>query len=113
MLTIEKLREYGAKVDEGLMRCLNREDFYLMLVGKALEDNRLPLLEAQIGEKDLEGAFGTAHTLKGMYANLALEPLTKPISRMTELLRAGTDTDYSELLSEAKEQFGKLRAAAE
>ncbi len=112
MLTIEKLKAYGANVDEGLMRCMNKEDFYLMLVGKATEDDRLPLLEAQLAEKDYEGAFGTAHTLKGMYANLALTPLTEPVSRMTELLRSKTDTDYSALLTEAKEQFGKLKEAA-
>ena len=50
MLTIDKLREYGADVDEGLARCMNMEDFYIGLVKKALADNRLPLLEQQIGE---------------------------------------------------------------
>ena len=28
MLTIEKLKEYGANVEEGLARCLNNEAFY-------------------------------------------------------------------------------------
>ncbi len=45
MLTIEKLRAYGADVDEGLARCMNMEDFYIGLVRKALADNKLPLLE--------------------------------------------------------------------
>lgn len=108
MLTIDKLREYGADVDEGLARCMNMEDFYIGLVENALADNRLPLLEQQIGDSELDKAFETAHALKGMYANLSLTPLIKPVSEMTELLRSRTNTDYSPLLAEAKEQFEAL-----
>ena len=109
MLTLDKLKDYGANVDEALVRCMNKEDFYLMLVNKVLADTRLVQLEGQLGEKDLDAAFETAHALKGMYANLSLDPLTKPVSEMTELLRSRTDTDYSSLLSEAKQQFERLR----
>lgn len=108
MLTIEKMKAYGADVDEGLARCMNMEDFYIKLVEKVLADNRLPLLEEQIGGGKLEEAFETAHALKGMYANLSLTPLTKPVSEITELLRSRTDTDYSALLAEAKTQFDRL-----
>ena len=38
MLTIESLRGWGANVDEALVRCLNNESFYLMLVNKAMQD---------------------------------------------------------------------------
>ena len=31
MLTIEKLQNYGADVDEGLNRCMKNEAFYLRL----------------------------------------------------------------------------------
>ena len=108
MITIDKLRSYGADVDDGLVRCMNKEDFYLMLVGKALGDNRLEALENQINEKNYDAAFETAHALKGLYANLSLTPLTKPVVEITELLRSRTDTDYSALLAEAKAQYEKL-----
>ena len=109
MLTVDTLRAYGANVDEALVRCMNNADFYLMLVGKAIEDSRLSLLAQQITEeKDFAAAFETAHALKGMYANLSLTPLTKPVSEMTELLRSRTDTDYSVLLAEAAAQYEKL-----
>ncbi|MBQ7718645.1 MAG: Hpt domain-containing protein [Clostridia bacterium] len=110
MITIDKLREYGADVDDGLTRCMNREDFYIMLVGKALEDSKLTQLEQQLKEKNLDAAFETAHALKGMFTNLSLTPLATPIIEMTELLRSRTDTDYTNLLEEAKTQFEKLRA---
>ena len=48
MLTIADLREFGADVDEALVRCMNKEDFYLLLVGKALDDMKLSQLEEQI-----------------------------------------------------------------
>ncbi len=108
MLTLEKLRQFGANVDEGLMRCMNNEAFYLKLVEKVTADTRLAMLEKQLSEKDLDAAFETAHALKGMHANLALEPIAEPIGEMTELLRVRTDTDYSALLEKAKAQFEKL-----
>lgn len=110
MLTIEKLREYGANVDEGLARCMNKEDFYITLVNMVVNDPKLTQLENQLAENNLDAAFQTAHALKGMYANLSLTPLSKPINEMTELLRGKTDTDYTALLNEAKVQFEKLCA---
>ena len=108
MLTIDSLRAFGADVDAGLVRCLNKEDFYLMLVNKAREDRKLSELAEQLREKQLDAAFETAHALKGMYANLSLTPLTEPVSKMTELLRSRTDTDYSALMQEAEAQFERL-----
>ncbi|MBQ5330636.1 MAG: Hpt domain-containing protein [Oscillospiraceae bacterium] len=108
MLSTEKLEEFGADTRTGISRCMGNEDFYLMLVKKAVGDNRLPLLRKAIEENDLKGAFENAHALKGMYANLSLTPLLAPVSEMTELLRAGTRTDYFPLLEEAEKQFERL-----
>ncbi|WP_295092771.1 Hpt domain-containing protein [Ruminococcus sp.] len=110
MITIEKLRDFGADVDDGLARCLEREDFYIMLVRKTIEDKRISLLEQQLKKGELTGAFDTAHELKGMYSNLALTPLTKPVTEMTELLRSRTDTDYTDLVNELKNKFERLCA---
>ena len=110
MLTIDKLRSFGADVDDGIARCMNRPEFYLMLVGKVTEDKRLPQLEKQLADKDYAAAFETAHTLKGMYSNLSLTPLTQPVTEMTELLHSRQDTDYSALFQEIKTQFERLCA---
>ncbi len=108
MLTLDKLREFGADVDDALVRCMNKEDFYIMLVSKTVSDTKLYQLEQQINARELSAAFETAHALKGVYANLSLTPLTLPVSEMTELLRSRSDTDYSALMKEAKTQFRKL-----
>ena len=108
MISLDTLKNYGANVEEGLTRCMNNEDFYIMLVNKVLNDNKLDQLEQQINEKNLDAAFETAHALKGMYANLSLDPITKPVTEMTELLRSRSDVDYSALIAEAKAQFSAL-----
>lgn len=110
MLTLDALKEYGANVDEGLVRCMNNEGFYLKLVGMTLDDKNLTGLREALDAKDLDRAFECAHAVKGVAANLALTPLLEPVSEMTELLRSRTDTDYSELYKKAEKAFGDLKA---
>ncbi len=46
MLTIEKLRAWGADTEDGLRRCMNNEAFYLRLAEVlAARDSFLALLE--------------------------------------------------------------------
>lgn len=113
MLTIEKLKEFGADTEDGLRRCINMEDFYLELVKTVLEDTQLDQLESELSDGKLDRAFEISHALKGVYSNLSLTPLVDPIVKMTELLRAGTQTDYSPLMGEAKGAFERLKALSE
>ena len=100
MLTIEKLREWGANVDEALVRCLNNETFYLTLVNKAMNDSGFDKLKEACESGDLDQAFDAAHSLKGVTANLALTPILQPVVKITELLRARTAMDYKPLVEE-------------
>ena len=52
MLTIDKLKEFGANTDEGLMRCMNNAAFYLKFVNAAASDKKMELLEQQLSDKD-------------------------------------------------------------
>ena len=109
MITVKKLKELGCDTDKGLERCLGDEDFYLEFVPDALKKERYEKLEALIKNKDLDAAFEAAHGLKGILANLSLDPLTEPVSEMTELLRARTDTDYSGLLTKMWERYSLFK----
>ena len=108
MITVQTLREYGANVDEGLARCMGQESFYIGLVNSIIPDSKPQELKSQIEAGDLDKAFETAHALKGMYTNLSLTPIAEPIIELTELLRARTQTDYSELLEKFLTQKDKL-----
>ena len=108
MLSIEAMRGWGANVDEALVRCLNNENFYLMLVQKAVQDQNFDRLPEAVAAGDLDKAFDAAHALKGVTANLALTPILKPVQEITELLRGRTETDDAPLLSEIHSQRESL-----
>ena len=107
MLTVDSLKNFGANTAEGLVRCMNNEGFYLMLVKKVLSDNKVTQLEQQISKKDLDSAFETAHAMKGMFSNLSLDPIANPVAEITELLRQRKDVDYSNLVNEIKRRIVK------
>ena len=109
MLTLDKLKEFGADTSEGLARCMNNEDFYLKMVGMGIGDERFETIKDVLEKKDWDAAFEMAHALKGVLGNLALTPIYTPMSEMTELLRAKVaDADYMSYYKQVKEQRDRL-----
>ena len=109
-MKIEDLVAYGANVDEGLSRCLGKEDFYLRLVDTLRNDDGFDKLADTIAAKDYKTAFEIAHSLKGSLGNLAITPLYEPVCEITELLRSESDVDYSALLETVSTEAAKLKA---
>lgn len=110
MITIDNLAELGADVEDGVARCMGKEDFYLKLVNMVVADDGYERLKAALEAHDLDEAFERAHALKGTIANVSLTPLLEPISAMTEQLRNRSDVDYSGLVDKMFEELDKLRA---
>ena len=110
MLTIEKLRDWGANVDEAMERCLNNEGFYLRLADKAFQDPNFDRLKEALTSGDLDRGFEAAHALKGALANLALTPVLTRVQEITELLRSRTQMDYAPLLAGIEEEKARLFA---
>ncbi len=108
MLTIEKLKDYGADIDEALTRCMGKEDFYIMLCGMVKDDKNFEGLKTALAENDLKKGFEAAHALKGVVSNLALKPLLEPVVEITELLRSGTEMDYTELLDRIEKEKNRF-----
>ena len=108
MLSVEKLNEFGADTNEALERCMNNEQFYLMLVEKALKDDSLERLDLALKDGNLDAGFEIAHSLKGVLLNLSLTPLYEVTAEITELLRSRTQTDYSPYLEKAFSLKNKL-----
>ena len=52
MLTLDALKAYGAKTDEGLARCRNMEPFYLKIVGMVLADANFEALKQAMAAYD-------------------------------------------------------------
>lgn len=110
MITLENLKAWGADVGDGMARCMNNEGFYLRLVGMAMNETGFEELADALAKKDLKAAFEAAHKLKGVLANLALTPILKPTSELTELLRNETPGDYGAYLGEILKQRDILKA---
>ena len=112
-MTIDMLADYGANTAEGLQRCMNNESFFLRMVKMIPGDPNFEKLYDAIEAGDLSAAFEAAHALKGMTGNLALTPLYEPLCRITELLRARTETDYTALVALIQNNHKTLRNLCE
>ena len=113
MITIEKLKEFGADTDAGLARCANNEALYLRLVGIALRELSSNDLGEAVAAGDLDRAFEIAHKLKGGVSNLALTPIAEPVCKITELLRSKTPGDLEALCGEIARETARLAALME
>lgn len=113
MLSLESLKTYGANVEEGLGRCMNNEQFYLMLVKKAIAKDDTPELKTALETGNLDRAFEICHNIKGVAGNLALTPILVPVAEMTEYLRNRTVMDYTPYLAAVIEKTAELKALAE
>lgn len=109
MLTIDNLKALGANTDEGLARCLGKEDFYLRMVSMALADDGFERLRTAVESGNFKEGFERAHALKGVLSNVSLTSLAAPISEITEELRAQNEIDYSDLLDRIDEELKKYR----
>ena len=109
MLTIDNLRSAGANTDEGLARCLGKEEFYLRMVRMALADDSFEKLREAVQSGNLQEGFEKAHSLKGVLSNVALTSLAEPVIEITEELRAKNDIDYSDLLDRIDAELAKYR----
>ena len=107
-MNIERLRELGANVEEGMERCMDMEDFYMEMIELGLGDERFEALGGSLEKGDFEESFEHAHALKGVIGNLALTPLYETVCEITEHLRAKEQMDYKPLydkLISQRDQF--------
>ena len=108
MLTLEKLDEFGVDTKEGLTRCMNNQKFYFRMISMGLSNDSFEKLGKALEENNLEEAFEAAHALKGVLGNLALTPIYKPLSEMTEMLRAKKNADYTAMYEPIMEMRNQL-----
>ena len=113
MLTLEGLKALGVNTEEGLTRCMNNESFYLRLCGRGIEDANFERLETSRKAGSIRESFEAAHALKGVLGNLAITPVLKPVTELTEKLRnADAMPEYEACLREINEQRAKIVALA-
>ena len=75
-----ELEEMGMDVDTTVNRFMGNEGLYLKFLNKFQNDQ-------SVADQNAEEAFKSAHTLKGVAANLGLDPIAQHASDIVELLR--------------------------
>ena len=75
---------------DGVKRVMNNTKLYTKLLAKFKNDTKLDDLEAAIKAGDLEKARNSAHTLKGLAANLSLAELFKQSLALETQIKAGS-----------------------
>ncbi|MBD5556685.1 MAG: Hpt domain-containing protein [Roseburia sp.] len=88
-----QMEENGADVDTTIKRFLGNEAMYMKFIMKFLDDKNMAHINEGIQNHDYKAVFEGAHSLKGVAANLGLNPVCDLASQLTELLRGKTETD--------------------
>lgn len=82
-----ELEEMGMDVDTTVNRFMGNESLYLKFLNKFQNDRSVANIQQYITDQNAEEAFKSAHTLKGVAANLGLDPIAQHASDIVELLR--------------------------
>lgn len=84
----EELQTVGVKYDEVLKRFMGKEDFYLRMLKKFLNDKNYEELRKAVDEKRWADAFTCAHTVKGLCGNLGLDGILEYAAPLTDEVRS-------------------------
>ena len=79
----------GVDVPTALDRFMGNEGLYEKFLKKFPGDDNFRILVEGTKNRDLEGAFTAAHTLKGVAGNLGLDCITTLLFPVVEKLRSG------------------------
>jgi len=107
-----KLEELGCDIKGVMNRFLNDTEFYFECFDELMQDSDFEVLKAALEQHDIERAFESAHTLKGVLSNLGLQSLEKKMEPIVETLRSGEDNEllgrYQELMEEKQRYLDSM-----
>lgn len=84
----EELMAVGVDYDEVLKRFMGKEDFYLRMLKKFLDDKNYEGLKQALEQKNWKETFTYAHTVKGLCGNLGLGGMLEYVEPLTEEVRS-------------------------
>lgn len=100
---------YGADYKDTMERFMGNEKMYLKFLAMFFQDPNLGLLEEELKENNLTGAFHAAHTLKGVAGNMGLTPFYNAVCAIVEPLRKGEQSaDYGALLQAILSEYQRV-----
>ncbi|MGN0142591.1 MAG: Hpt domain-containing protein [Roseburia sp.] len=113
MELLERLAEWGCDVEGAMDRFLDDKELYASCLAALCEDPAFDKLGQELRAQSVQEAFDTAHSLKGVIANLGLDPLLAHIVRLVEPLRKGSAENllpFYEALLSSKDMLAAILA---
>lgn len=102
----EELNNWGCDVKGALERVSDDEELYEKCLNLFLEDEGFSNIKKALDKKDIGELFDIVHTLKGVAANLGLDPLFEALSIFTEDLRikniSNAQVEYDDVMKQYK-----------
>ncbi len=102
------LIDAGMNYSSALERFMNNESMLEKFLLKFRKDLSYSKMLEAIENKDLDLAFSSAHSLKGVASNFSFDELTKAASDITEAFRAGDMECGIAKLPEVKAAYDKV-----
>ena len=88
---LEALKTWGCNTESALERLLEDEELYLEFLYEFTKEPSFDMLAVALDENRSKDAFEYAHMLKGVAANLSIDPLYESLFSLTEALRGQPD----------------------
>ncbi len=112
-MNLEKLRNAGIDVEDGLRRFMNSEQMFEKYLRKFVDNDQFALLKQELEKKDTTAAeaFERAHALKGICANLSMAGIMEVLVPMVEILRSGSLEGVREKMPELEDRYQTIITA--
>ncbi|MFZ2957572.1 MAG: Hpt domain-containing protein [Candidatus Ozemobacteraceae bacterium] len=95
----------GFKVEEALARFMNKDAVYIKFLKKFVDDPNFVLLKESITKKDYSAATNQVHTIKGVAANLGIQPVFETTNALLKKLRNNELSEVDSLFIEVEKSY--------
>lgn len=104
-MTVKEFYEATGGSYEAAVARLMSDRLIIRFAGKFPEDGCFLALTQALDSGDVETAFRSAHTLKGLALNLEFQKLAHSAAKITEMLRAGNLEDARAYAGQVREDY--------
>lgn len=101
----EELEKKGVNMNSVTARFMENESLYIKFLLRFKEDENFRDMQNYFKNGEVEEAFKSAHTLKGLLANLGLDSIMQSVNMITEKLRNGSAEGVKDLMEQAEEEY--------
>ena len=105
----DALKEMGCDIERSLRDTyMGNREFYLKMLGRLPSSTLLVQVREAVEKGDASALFTASHSLKGLYASLALTPLFALCSEIVEIARAGSTDGVAERLERLEKMHDRV-----